>query len=158
VSGRGLVLRDESGREHSVRRSGDEITVGDVAVTVQSSVDGSLRITGERSVQAWAVTAGEKIWVFLDGAVYTFERAGAGARRRSVGHHGSLAAPMPGTVRQVTVAAGDAVRKGDVLIVLEAMKMELPVRAIGDGTVTGINCREGELVQAGQTLVEIDGQ
>lgn len=156
MSRRGLVLRDDSGRAHSVRRSGDEITVGDVVVTVQSSVDGSLRIIGERSVQAWSVTAGDKVWVFLEGAVYTFERVETGSRARSVGHHGSLAAPMPGTVRQVAVAPGDAVRKGDVLIVLEAMKMELPVRAIGDGTVTAVNCRDGELVQAGQTLVEID--
>jgi 3-methylcrotonyl-CoA carboxylase alpha subunit len=53
---------------------------------------------------------------------------------------------------------GDAVRQADVLVVLEAMKMELPIRATASGIVTAINCREGELVQPGQPLVEIDGQ
>ncbi|MGH9308613.1 MAG: acetyl-CoA carboxylase biotin carboxyl carrier protein subunit [Vicinamibacterales bacterium] len=153
---RGLLLRDDSGREHSVRRFGDEIAVGDVVVTVKSSVDGSLRIIGDRSVQAWSVTAGERIWVFLEGAVYTFESADTGSRPRGAGHHGSLAAPMPSTVRQVAVAPGDIVRKGDVLIVLEAMKMELPVRAIGDGTIVALNCQEGDLVQAGQELVTVE--
>jgi biotin carboxyl carrier protein len=48
------------------------------------------------------------------------------------------------------------VKKGDTLLVLEAMKMELPVRAPGDGTVTAVSCREGELVQAGVVLVELE--
>jgi biotin carboxyl carrier protein len=47
------------------------------------------------------------------------------------------------------------VRRGDVLMVLEAMKMELPVRAPADGTVARVNCREGELVQPGEALAEL---
>jgi 3-methylcrotonyl-CoA carboxylase alpha subunit len=43
-----------------------------------------------------------------------------------------------------------------VLIVLEAMKMELPIRATSDGRVTAIHCREGDLVQPGVTLIEVD--
>ena len=63
---------------------------------------------------------------------------------------------MPATVRQVVVSPGARVQQGDVLLVLEAMKMELPVRAPGDGTVAAVNCREGELVQAGQELIELE--
>jgi Acetyl/propionyl-CoA carboxylase, alpha subunit len=44
--------------------------------------------------------------------------------------------------------------KGDVVVVLEAMKMELPLRALGDGIVSAVRCREGDLVQADATLVE----
>jgi biotin carboxyl carrier protein len=62
---------------------------------------------------------------------------------------------MPATVRRIEVKPGQAVRRGDVLIVLEAMKMELPVRAPADGTIARVNCREGELVQPGQELAEL---
>ena len=45
-------------------------------------------------------------------------------------------------------------KKGDIVVVLEAMKMELPVRALGDAVVAAVRCREGELVQADAMLVE----
>jgi biotin carboxyl carrier protein len=47
-------------------------------------------------------------------------------------------------------------KKGDTLVVAEAMKMELPIRALADGTVTAVSCREGELVEGGQTLVTLE--
>ena len=78
-----------------------------------------------------------------------------GRKGRSALATGSLTAPMPATVRRIEVKPGQPVRRGDVLIVLEAMKMELPVRATADGTVARINCREGELVPAGQELAEL---
>jgi 3-methylcrotonyl-CoA carboxylase alpha subunit len=62
---------------------------------------------------------------------------------------------MPATVMKVLVTPGGVVRKGDTMVVLEAMKMELPIRAPGDGTVLAVNCREGELVQPDATLVEL---
>ena len=46
-------------------------------------------------------------------------------------------------------------RKGDTVVLLEAMKMELPLRAPADGTVAAVHCREGELVQAESVLVEL---
>ncbi len=63
---------------------------------------------------------------------------------------------MPSTVRKVAVAPGTRVSKGDTLLVLEAMKMELPIRAAADGVVRAVHCREGELVQPGVTLIELD--
>jgi len=76
-------------------------------------------------------------------------------RRRTGSTAGkSLTAPMPATVIKLQVAPGDAVRKGDVVVVLEAMKMELPMRALGDAVVAAVCCREGELVQADATLIE----
>ena len=61
---------------------------------------------------------------------------------------------MPATVITVRVKPGDAVKKGDIVVVLEAMKMELPLRALGDGVVSAVRCREGELVPADAPLVE----
>lgn len=79
----------------------------------------------------------------------------AAARRTAGSAGGAITAPMPATVLKVHVKAGDAVKKGDTLVLLEAMKMELPLRAPGDGTVAAVRCREGELVQADAVLVEL---
>jgi biotin carboxyl carrier protein len=65
-------------------------------------------------------------------------------------------APMPATVRRVDVVVGQTIARGDTLIVLEAMKMELPIKATGDGRVEAIRCREGDLVQPGVPLIEIE--
>ena len=62
---------------------------------------------------------------------------------------------MPATVAQSRSRLAMPVARGDTLVVLEAMKMELPVRAHADGTVTAVHCREGELVQPGRPLVEL---
>ena len=61
---------------------------------------------------------------------------------------------MPATIIKVHVKPGDAVKKGDTVLVLEAMKMELPIRAAGDGVVATVCCHEGELVQADAVLIE----
>jgi len=69
---------------------------------------------------------------------------------------GSLVAPLPGTVVRVAVAVGDAVAAGDVLVAIEAMKMEHDVHAASDGTVTEIHVSPGEQVEAGRLLVVVD--
>ena len=115
-----------------------------------------IRVDGAPGGIAWVVSAGDIRWVYYDGCVYELEQQRDG-RRRTSRHQGSLSAPMPATVRQIRVGVGDAVRRGDTLIVLEAMKMELPVRANADGIVSAIHCAEGELVQPGLPLIELAG-
>lgn len=104
---------------------------------------------------AFSVADGDRRLVFLDGEVYEFELQRQG-RRKATAHHSSLMAPMPATVIKINVEAGAAVRKGETLLVLEAMKMELPIRAAADGVVSAIHCRQGDLVQPGVPLVELD--
>ena len=65
-------------------------------------------------------------------------------------------APMPGKILGVKVAAGQAVKKGDVLVVLEAMKMENEIVAPQDGTVASVNTSVGEQVEAGAVLVTLN--
>ena len=63
---------------------------------------------------------------------------------------------MPATVIAVNVAPGQEVAEGDVLVLLEAMKMELPIKAPYAGRVKSIACVEGELVPAGVPLLELE--
>ncbi|MBW3666055.1 MAG: ATP-grasp domain-containing protein [Actinobacteria bacterium] len=69
---------------------------------------------------------------------------------------GSMHAPMPGKVIRVDVEAGDEVAEGQVLVVLEAMKMEHTLRAPHDGTISEIHCSPGDQVEAGAVLVVVE--
>jgi biotin carboxyl carrier protein len=109
---------------------------------------------GDRVTRVFAIDAGGTTWVFHDGIAYEIAQQRA-ARTRASAPAGSLTAPMPATVVQVKVKAGDEVTRGDVLIVLEAMKMELPVRAPADGRVTAVHCEAGQLVQPETSLIEL---
>lgn len=73
------------------------------------------------------------------------------------GRH-AVVAPLPGVVLDVKVAAGQWVAAGDVLVVLEAMKMENEILAPAGGTVSQVNVQRGETVDAGDVLVVIDGR
>ena len=154
---RNISLRD--GDHHYAAEVADDGSVrvdgGDpVAATIGTG--GTVRIGRAPVRTAYVAATGDARWVCLDGEVYRFEVDTQGRLRRRGAHRGSLSAPMPATVIRVLVKPGDTVKRGDTLIVLEAMKMELPVRANGNGVITGVRCREGELVQPGASLIEID--
>jgi biotin carboxyl carrier protein len=63
---------------------------------------------------------------------------------------------MMGTVLKVLVKVGDSVRKSDVLVIEESMKMEMALAASIDGIVTAVRCREGEVVERSQVLIELE--
>ncbi len=64
-------------------------------------------------------------------------------------------APMPGTILKVNVKVGDAVKKNDLICILEAMKMENEIFAAEDGTVTAINTPQGTSVNTGDAIVTL---
>ena len=77
------------------------------------------------------------------------------AAKGAAGEGTPVAAPLPGVVTKVLVAAGQAVKKGDTVVVLEAMKMENNITAECDGKVTGVCVAAGDSVLEGTTLVTI---
>ena len=107
---------------------------------------------------AFAAVDRARTWVFINGRTYVVEgedRDG-GSRPRQTDDRLALSAPMPATVVAVKVSPGQEVAEGDLLITLEAMKMELPIKAPRAGRVKSIACRDGELVQAGVPLLELE--
>ena len=67
-----------------------------------------------------------------------------------------VCAPMPGNILDVKVAAGASVKAGDVLVILEAMKMENEIVAPQDGTVASVNVNKGDTVNSGDVLVSMN--
>jgi biotin carboxyl carrier protein len=160
MASRTITLRDaRSDREVRVEMlAAGEVRIGDRVYQVRYDGDGVVRVAGDTATTAWVAEADGIRWIHVDGAVFELTQASSavGHKRRSTGQHGSLSAPMPATVRRVLVAAGDHVTPGQSLLILEAMKMELPVRAGTGGSIRAIHCREGELVQPGVTLIDLD--
>jgi biotin carboxyl carrier protein len=126
---------------------------------VQDLGEGWYLVTdADRQWRVAVVEAADATWVFCDGQVARIARAdaGSGRRRRAGGGDAGVMSPMPATVIAVQAAPGQAVTEGDVLIVLEAMKMELPIRSPRSGTVKAIHCAKGDLVQPGVSLLEVE--
>lgn len=68
------------------------------------------------------------------------------------GNGATITSPMPGTILSVNVTAGQAVKKGDILFILEAMKMENEIMAPADGTIASVSTTKGATVEAGALL------
>jgi 3-methylcrotonyl-CoA carboxylase alpha subunit len=109
---------------------------------------------GEAVFRVRAERDGNRVFVWCAGTVREFRRAAGRAASAGIAA-GGLLAPMPGRVRRVLLGEGARVEKGDVILILEAMKMEHAIRAPGEGTVARILFGEGDLVEAGAILAEI---
>ena len=95
-------------------------------------------------------------WAFSNGHVFRPVEPEQPARSRAAAAAQSLTSPMPATVVKVLATPGQTVKTGETLVIVEAMKMELPVRAPSDAVVKAVHCREKEIVQADQVLVELE--
>ena len=121
--------------------------------------DGLFRATvNGRLIAARTVLVDADAFVVRDGATerVNFVTPDAGAFADVVEAGGRVLAPMPGQVVSVAVSEGDRVRAGDLLVVVEAMKMEHEVRAPGSGTVTAVRFGPGDRVEEGVELVSVD--
>ena len=127
--------------------------------SVESIGDGWYLVSdGTRRWRVAVASTAEVEWVFVDGQVARFDAAAKDTgRKRSRGRgDAGVMSPMPATVVAIKATPGQAVTQGDTLIVLEAMKMELPIKAPRSGVVKAVHCAKGELVQPGVNLLELE--
>ena len=135
-------------------------TIGDKIVDVElihvEKEKLNLLVNGKRII-AYDSSDNAKRWVTVNGQTFVLTKS-LGTRKGGHAHHaaGELTAPMPGQVRAVNVSEGEAVTKGQTLLVLEAMKMEIRVQAPRDGVVKKLFVEQGQTVEREQILVEIE--
>ena len=122
------------------------------------TVDGEeFEVEVEREGDAWRVLVGGKEYsIQVDGGAHS--EAGRDSTERSRGRKrsGTISSPIPGKVVTMHVAVGDQVEEGEVLLILEAMKMQNEIQAPIQGTVSEVNCESGDSVEANVPLVIIE--
>ncbi len=147
------VAEDEV--EVSWHDHGTHLSVGDHEVEIRSWEPMSLVIDGV--LQRYSVVdVGEDTWVRTPTVeiklTWLPDFVAPGAEDVA----GGCVAPMPGKIVKIFVSAGDTVKKGDSLVVLEAMKMEQTLRASVDGAVSEVHVAQGDQVDGGQKLLTVD--
>jgi len=118
---------------------------------------GQLKIKlGDRMIKC-VITEGEtEKLVFVAGDVFKVKKVElTGAKKTKKKEEGDLSSPISGRIVNVKVKKGDNVKKGDILMVIEAMKMEYLIRAPYDGKVSKINFKEKDQIEIGQITVEL---
>jgi acetyl/propionyl-CoA carboxylase alpha subunit len=112
---------------------------------------------GGRTVRLPYARIGAGVWIGWPGGARYFgpESLVSTPRANRSGASDEIRAPMTGRVVRVTKAAGETVREGEPIVIMEAMKMEYRLAAPRSGQVELVNCREGEQVDLGRTLVKL---
>jgi 3-methylcrotonyl-CoA carboxylase alpha subunit len=117
---------------------------------------GAVTLGGVRHA-ARVVAEGPSLTVFLDGAAHALgELDPTAPPDAAVQGDARVTAPMPGRIVSIAAAAGQAVKRGDVLLVLEAMKVQMRLAAPRDGVVAAVHAAEGDLVEDGTELVSFE--
>ena len=150
--------------EIDLTRDGDgwAVQVGDRSFRVDATDSGSgslvLSIDGKR-VRARVVADGSTRWVWIDGSTWRLEIPDPRAGRHEAGDvddGAELNAPISGAVVAIEVAPGDPVAEGQVLVVVEAMKMEHRIRSPRAGIVGVVHCEVGAMVEQNMRLVDLE--
>lgn len=114
--------------------------------------------SGQR-IDIHAQQLGDSIWIHHSGTTWQLPLKTTSSKKRSAGHSDieeGIAAPMPGKITKIPVQPGSRVKKGEVVAVMEAMKMEYSLKASGDALVSAVKCTVGDQVTLGQILVEFE--
>ena len=136
-----------------------ELTLGEQSYTVSGEVHGTkliATINGHRQA-ATVITHNDGYTLFAGSPTpYPFRLSDTDIGQQAEGNTGDFKAPMNGTIVEVSVTNGDHVKRGDVLLVMEAMKMQHTIKAPSDGLVREVFCAVGQLVDGGSELLQFD--
>ena len=135
----------------------DEIEL-ELAITTQDAQEGRCRTPDGNSHHFFWAWTGNALELWVDGNVFIFERV---ELRRQANREPSVSgsdilALMPGTVEQILVQPGDSVERGQAVIIMESMKMELTIVAHRDGVVKQVPVQQGDQVEKGMRLLELE--
>lgn len=154
------VAIGEGVRTARISRRGDEIHVAfedglEATLRAERGSDGGFTLrAGAGLRRAYVHADGEERHLWVDGRTVRYRRIEPGVAREAHGSD-SLAATIPAVVLDVLVSAGEAVEEGQTLVLLESMKMVMPIVAPRAGTVSVLRCAKGDSVAPGAPLVEL---
>ncbi|MFW6120158.1 MAG: biotin/lipoyl-containing protein [Petrotogales bacterium] len=125
-------------------------------VNVTEIKPGQLKIElGDRVIKCVISEGKENKFVFIDGNIFKVKRIELTGQKKTGKKERGLNSPISGTVVSVKVEEGATVKKGDVIMVIEAMKMEYLIRMPYNGVVKKINFKEKEQIEIGQITAEV---
>ncbi|MCW2993866.1 MAG: putative acyl-CoA carboxylase, Biotin/lipoyl carrier domain [Conexibacter sp.] len=155
-----ITLGDGDAHAVDVARRGGRATVTidgrDYHGSLRPAGDGYELTLEDRAEPLWIVVQGDEVLVHAFGRSWSLSIVDPIERSRGGGPSEDVAtAPMPGTVVRVEVAAGDEVAKGDVLLVIESMKMQSEITALRDGTVEQVFLAVDDTFDRGAALVAL---
>ena len=135
----------------------EEVLLGDNMKKRKVKVDGEeYEVELEKQEGVWNVTIeGKSFSIEIEGGSVGYS---AGSKREKKGRgkkSGTISSTIPGKIVSIAVAEGDKVAEGDVVMILEAMKMQNEIQAPLSGTVTAVNCKPGDSIEANSPLVII---
>jgi len=144
----------------SYRRRGDtlELTVEGREIVAEVAREGfwfDVR-TGDRTTRCAVARGRRGLWVSCEGRSWLLEEERAEAKAKGSATADELRAPMTGRVVQVAAEKGATVKEGDLLVTIEAMKMEFKLVAPEDGVVEEVRCAAGDRVDLGDLLVVLE--
>jgi acetyl/propionyl-CoA carboxylase alpha subunit len=140
-------------------RGGDPVSlsVEGESVTIGAGRDSEGETFTAGPAWAWDMAASDgETWVAGGPEAFAFRLVEPVVEGAAAGAQGSLEAPMPGTVLELRVVPGETVAEGQVLVVIESMKMEMSLTAPTEATVADVLVVAGEGVKQGQSLVELE--
>jgi len=150
------------GSDHEVEAAwsgeGVLVTLGDREIHVRvHPLEGPAIVLrqAERRIAAVAIGKGAERHLWVNGRTIQYEVVDTRRRATAAGPQHDLVGSVPGTVRRVLVKEGDIVTAGQVLVIVESMKMEMSLAAPHDGVVEAVLVAEGEAIEAGAHLIKL---
>ncbi len=115
----------------------------------------------KKNMKAYVAESDERVYVYIGGKIVKLGKPGAiaggfGGAGGEFGVKDEISTPMPGKVVKVLVNAGDRVKAGQPLVIVESMKMENEIKSPADGEVVAVNFTNGDLVEPGQPIIKLN--